>query len=176
MTALASLPPVHAADLLAKGEAALIDLREPDETRRAGIDGAACLPLSRLDRARAADLPPGDLVFFCRSGARVAAAADRLAALAPGRGRVMTGGLDAWRAAGLPVRTGAGAPIEIMRQVQIGAGSLVLLGVVLGLLVAPAFLALAGFVGAGLVLAGASGWCGMARLLGAMPWNRAAAA
>ena len=61
-----------------------------------------------------------------------------------------------------------------MRQVQIVAGSLVLTGVVLGALVSPGFYALSGFVGAGLLFAGASGFCGMARLLAFMPWNRRA--
>ena len=32
-----------------------------------------------------------------------------------------------------------------------------------------------GFVGAGLVFAGVTGFCGMARMLGLMPWNRARA-
>ena len=59
-----------------------------------------------------------------------------------------------------------------MRQVQIVAGSLVLLGVVLGTTVSPLFLLLSGFVGAGLVFAGLSGWCGMAQLLALAPWNR----
>ena len=65
-----------------------------------------------------------------------------------------------------------GQPIELMRQVQIAAGTLVLCGLLLGLTVAPGFLGLTAFVGAGLVFAGISGWCGMARLLAAMPWNR----
>ncbi|WP_325231663.1 YgaP-like transmembrane domain, partial [Sphingobium sp.] len=65
-------------------------------------------------------------------------------------------------------------PIEVMRQVQLVAGGLVLLGVVLGFLVAPAFFGLSAFVGAGLIMAGATGWCGMARLLRLMPWNRRA--
>jgi hypothetical protein len=56
--------------------------------------------------------------------------------------------------------------------VQIVAGSLVLLGVLLGAVVAPGFYALSGFVGAGLLFAGVSGICGMARLLTVMPWNR----
>jgi hypothetical protein len=63
-----------------------------------------------------------------------------------------------------------------MRQVQIEAGSLVLLGIVLGVWVAPAFLGLSAFVGAGLAFAGLSGWCGVARLLALMPWNRPARA
>lgn len=59
-----------------------------------------------------------------------------------------------------------------MQQVQIAAGSLVLAGVLLSQLVAPAWIWLSGFVGAGLVFAGVSGFCGMARLLAVMPWNR----
>ena len=68
------------------------------------------------------------------------------------------------------------APLEIMRQVQIGAGALVLLGVVLGVMVHPAFLGVSAFVGAGLAFAGATGFCGMARLLALAPWNRRAEA
>jgi len=48
------------------------------------------------------------------------------------------------------------------------------LGVLLGALVAPAFYALSGFVGAGLVFAGVTGTCGLARALRLMPWNRQA--
>ena len=62
--------------------------------------------------------------------------------------------------------------IDIMRQVQIAAGSLVLLGVLLGFFVRPEFYLLSGLIGAGLVFAGLSGWCGMAKLLELMPWNR----
>jgi rhodanese-related sulfurtransferase len=66
-------------------------------------------------------------------------------------------------------------PLPLMRQVQIAAGLLVLLGVVLAVTVAPAFIGLSAFVGAGLTFAGLSGWCGMAQLLALMPWNRRAA-
>jgi rhodanese-related sulfurtransferase len=59
-----------------------------------------------------------------------------------------------------------------MRQAQIVAGGLVLAGVLLSVLVAPGWIWLSGFVGAGLMFAGISGFCGMARLLAAMPWNQ----
>ena len=84
----------------------------------------------------------------------------------------LQGGIEAWKAAGLPIHANRNAPLEIMRQVQIAAGGLVLLGVALGSLVHPAFYAVSAFVGAGLAFAGATGWCGMAYLLKAMPWNR----
>ncbi|MBC7690229.1 MAG: DUF2892 domain-containing protein [Methylotenera sp.] len=59
-----------------------------------------------------------------------------------------------------------------MRQVQITAGSLVLVSVLLTQLVAPGFIWAAGFVGAGLIFAGVTGFCGMANVLSWMPWNR----
>jgi tryptophan-rich sensory protein len=51
----------------------------------------------------------------------------------------------------------------------------VLIGVVLGFIWSPVLFGLSAFVGAGLVMAGASGWCGLAQLLAIMPWNRRAA-
>ena len=70
--------------------------------------------------------------------------------------------------------TGGSRVISLERQVRIAAGSLVLLGVALGLLVHPAFIGLAAFVGAGLVFAGVTDWCGMGLLLARMPWNQTA--
>jgi hypothetical protein len=46
--------------------------------------------------------------------------------------------MPAWQQAGLPVHKRQGAPLPLMRQVQIAAGSLVLLGVILSQAVAPA--------------------------------------
>jgi hypothetical protein len=60
--------------------------------------------------------------------------------------------------------------------VQIVAGTLVVLGTVLGATVSPWFLLLSGLVGAGLVFAGSTGFCGMAALLLRLPYNRRRAA
>jgi rhodanese-related sulfurtransferase len=107
---------------------------------------------------------------------RTAGACHRLAARVEGPAYVLEGGLDAWGKAGLPLAVNTRAPMEIMRQVQIAAGLLVLTGVLLGWLVAPGFFALSAFVGAGLTFAGVTGFCGMARLLMLAPWNRPRAA
>jgi hypothetical protein len=73
----------------------------------------------------------------------------------------------------LPVAVDRRQPIDLQRQVQIGAGSLILAGALLGLLVSPWFYAVPAFVGAGLVTAGMTGFCGLARLLMRAPWNKA---
>jgi rhodanese-related sulfurtransferase len=167
-----SLAPADAARMLQDG-ATLVDIREPDEFARAHVAGARNLPLSGLATSQLA-VPPGQAVLFqCRSGGRTEANAAALAAKAGDHAAfLVAGGLEAWQRAGLPVTEDRRQPIEIMRQVQIAAGILVLLGVVLGALVSPVFYGLSGFVGAGLIFAGVSGVCAVANLLRAMPWNR----
>jgi rhodanese-related sulfurtransferase len=171
---LTSIAPIDAQARLASGRAVLVDIREADEFARAHIAGALSQPLSGWESAHLAIDPDADVIFTCRSGMRTAGACDRLAARVHGDALVLYGGLDGWSRAGLPVVTNAKAPLEIMRQVQIAAGSLILLGALLGTLVAPGWFALSAFVGAGLLFAGVSGFCGMARLLMLAPWNRRA--
>lgn len=157
---------------LDEDKAVLIDIRESDEYVREHIAGSRLVPLSGFD---AADFP-GDrdkiAVFHCNSGNRTCTAAPQI--LGAGFAEVyhLDGGIQAWKSAGLPVERNLKAPISIMRQVQITAGSLVLLGIILAVLISPWFAALSAFVGAGLVFAGASGTCALASILGLMPWNR----
>ena len=173
---LNTITPEEAARLLREGGATLIDVREADEHARQRIPGARNLPLSRLEEAELAVHQGKPVLFHCRSGARTAGHADRLAAKAGlCEAYVVEGGLDAWKRAGLPVAEDRRQPLELMRQVQIAAGSMVVLGVLLGAFVTPGFYLLSGFVGAGLVFAGVTGTCGLARVLRMMPWNRRAA-
>ncbi|MBB4817471.1 rhodanese-related sulfurtransferase [Pseudomonas alcaligenes] len=155
----------------------LVDVRSPAEYRAGHIAGAHNEPLGNLDPVRLAErlrgegLNSGDeLYLICQKGQRARQAAERLSALLPGV-QVIEGGTDACLACGMP-REGSGGGLELQRQVQISAGSLVLLGVVLGTWVHPGWYLLCGFVGAGLTFAGLSGTCGLALVLARMPWNR----
>lgn len=159
----------EATRLIAQG-VVLIDIREADEHRRERIAGALNFPLSSLG---AAPLKSEAVIFHCASGARTQSCANRLAEFAEGRSwSVLEGGLAGWKKAGLPVTKSDKAPIELQRQVMIVAGLLVLLGALLSVLVSSSFIAIPMFVGAGLLFAGVSGFCGMARLLMKAPWNR----
>lgn len=170
---LEPIAPGEANTLVAAGKAVLVDIREPLEHARERIPGAKLVPLSKLDAALVAAAAGGKTaIFHCLSGNRTAVNAACLAGAAPERAYVVAGGINAWKAAGLPTVLDRNAPLDLMRQVQIAAGSLVVAGAALAASVSPWFIVLAGFVGAGLVLAGATGFCGMARLLGRMPWNR----
>ncbi|MEB3173393.1 MAG: rhodanese-like domain-containing protein [Cyanobacteriota bacterium] len=152
------------------GRISIIDVREPMEFVGGHIPGSRNIPLALLNEA---PIPDGPLVLICQSGAR----SERGVATLRQRGLAvgiadLEGGMIAWQAAQLPIEKRKGAPLPLMRQVQIVAGGLVLLGVILSQAAAPGWIWLSGFVGAGLMFAGISGFCGMARLLAAMPWNR----
>lgn len=150
----------------------LLDVREEPEFAAGRIHGSHLLPLGSLEGR----LPELDrsrpVVLVCRSGKRAAQARAKLASMGFDQLALLSGGVMAWEAAGLPLEKDDRAPWALERQVRLAAGSLVLLGVTLGFLVNPAFFGLAGFVGAGLVFAGLTDWCGMGLLLAKAPWNR----
>ena len=173
MTPLIPLSPAEVAARLKSGAARLIDIREPDEYARDHVVGARPAPLSAFEAADLSLKAGQDVIFMCRSGNRTGVNCQRLADRIAGPAYVLDGGLDAWKKAGQPTRIDAKAPLELMRQVQMAAGGLILLGGLLGVTVHPAFWGLSAFVGAGLFVAGATGFCGMARLLALAPWNRA---
>lgn len=162
-----TIAPHAAADLL-KGGAQLIDIRGPDEHARERVGSAQSMPLDQLAPIEG-DTP---LIFHCRSGQRTNLNAARLAAVNAGPTYLLEGGIDGWKAAGLPTLTDAKQPLELMRQVQIGGGAMVLTSVALGWLVSPFFLLLGAGVGVGMLHAGITGSCAMTALLAPMPWNR----
>ena len=154
----------------------IIDVRTPREYAAVHAEGARTVPLDELDPAavKPANGAPLDepIYVICHSGARAAKACDRLHAAGVTNVFNVEGGTSAWEKAGLPVVRGERPPMSLERQVRIGAGALVLLGALLGWQFHPAFHALSAVVGAGLVFAGVTDWCGMGLLLAKMPWNR----
>src|SRR5438552_16652370 len=82
----------------------VVDVRQPQETQAEGvIDGAVLIPMNELP-ARLGEIPPGrEVVTVCKKGARSFNAAGWLRQM--GRQAVsMQGGMDNWRALGLPVK------------------------------------------------------------------------
>lgn len=168
--------PDQVREWLASGRCVLVDVREADEHARERIAGATLSALSRFDAAALKVTPGQTLVLHCKSGRRSADAASRCGALAASGVRVlsMTGGIEAWKAKGLPVVAPAGVTgpaIGVMRQTQIAIGLMVLIGLAVGWFVHPAGFLASAFMGAGLVFAGLSGTCGLALVLEKMPWN-----
>ena len=100
------LTPEDVAKGMADGRYLLVDVREPNEIAVEAYPGAVVVPLSSFDPQDIPD-PHGKQVFFaCRSGKRSVTAS--LAAQAAGLtyDKHLAGGMLAWKAAGLPTKTG----------------------------------------------------------------------
>ncbi|SEP02907.1 rhodanese-like domain-containing protein [Actinacidiphila rubida] len=158
-------------------ESTVVDVRSPGEYASGHLPGAHNIPLDRLNEAAdalraAARRAP--LLMVCASGARSAKGCAQLGSLGI-EAATLEGGTSAWAAAGNPVEHPVGArniwPMD--RQVRLAAGSLVLVGSVAGLTWSPAHW-LSGAIGAGLLFSGVTNACGMAAILGKLPYNRAA--
>lgn len=150
----------------------LVDVREPAEHRSECIEGACLIPLSTLsmDKLPSTTQP---IVIHCRSGKRSCEACQKLLKENPQLDIAsLDGGIAAWEKAGFRIKRSAKKILPLDRQTQLTAGAIAFVGVVLGAAINPIFYALSGFVGLGLMFAGISGWCGMAKLLAKMPWNR----
>ena len=172
-----SIPPAELHKvLIAQPGLALIDVRTPVEYAGVHVSQAVNIPLGSLNPGelyKAGRLAKDQPVYLlCHSGGRAQKAAEKFARRGIDDAVVVDGGLVAWGEAGLPLEHGAVKVISLERQVRIAAGSLVLAGVLLGYFVNPAFIGFSAFVGAGLVFAGITDFCGMGLLLAKLPWNK----
>jgi rhodanese-related sulfurtransferase len=160
-------------NLLARqADCQVIDVREYAEYETERIDGAKLVPLSALEQNAPAIDGTKPIYVMCRSGQRAAQAAQRLTQMGFKNPTVVEGGMLAWSAAGLPVEKGTSKVWSLERQVRFTAGLIVLIGVLLAVFVHPYFIALSGFIGAGLVFAAATDTCAMGMMLARMPWNQ----
>jgi len=155
------------------GDAIILDVRTAGEYQSEHIEGTANIPLSEIDNHTENLRHYRHIYVHCASGNRSSQACQKLNTLGLDNIVNVSGGISAWKQAGFPVYKSTRAILPINQQVQVVAGSLILLGVILSLLVHPALIGISAFVGAGLTFAGLSGTCTMGLILARMPWNRA---
>lgn len=100
------LTPEEVAKGITEGRYLLIDVREPNEVAVEAYPDAVVVPLSTFDPGDIPDPKGKTVVFACRSGKRSVTAS--LAAQADGKpyDKHLAGGMLAWKAAGLPSKTG----------------------------------------------------------------------
>ncbi len=158
--------------LAAQPSAPVIDVRTPVEFAEVHVPEARSVPLDELKPGALQLRKDQPVYLLCRSGGRASKAAEKFAQEGFAQPVVVEGGTLAWIEANLPVARGQARVISLERQVRIVAGSLVFIGVVLGWFVHRGFFCLSAFVGAGLVFAGITDFCGMGLLLARMPWNK----
>jgi hydroxyacylglutathione hydrolase/adenylyltransferase/sulfurtransferase len=104
---MSDMHPQQIFELLAREEIQLIDVREPEEYEAGRIAGGRLLSLSELSAQAHTIDRDRPVIFYCRSGARSAMAAEAF----NGAGydaHNMEGGLLDWAAAGLPLEPADG--------------------------------------------------------------------
>lgn len=153
---------------------ALIDVRTPVEHEEMRISGSHLMPLDRLDPAAVKSVSAGSeqCVLICRSGKRADQAFQKLQAAGCEKLVILDGGVLAWESAGLPLERTERKVLPLMRQVQLVIGLILIASSALALTVDKNFAFIPAFLGCGLTMAGATGWCGLAILLSKMPWNK----
>lgn len=149
-----------------------INVCTPAEYKEKHIKGVRNVPLDTLPMQVAEFNQKETIYIHCRSGNRGRQAIEKLRTLGVTAELVnVEGGLLAWEEAGHETGSHTNR-LPVMRQVFIGAGGLVLGGVLLTHLVNYNFILVPLFVSLGLLVSGVTGWCGMALMLSKMPWNK----
>ena len=102
---VAQVTPAQLAELRARPDAPVVvlDVRTPEEYAAGHVPGAVNIPYDQVG-TRLSEIPKtDDVVLYCRSGRRAALAAETLSAAGYTKLSHLTGDMQGWTAAGLPV-------------------------------------------------------------------------
>lgn len=171
MTQITDIKSEKLKELISEGHCYIIDVREPDEYKSGHIPGAQNIPLGTISPDTLAHLDGKKIIFYCQSGIRSLKFCNKAVDILKTEVFNLEGGLPEWKKLGKKV-VKQGCGFSIIQQVHMIVGSMVLLGVVLSQLHHELWMYFSAFFGAGLFFAGLTGWCGMAKLLFLMPWNK----
>ncbi|MDE2563305.1 MAG: rhodanese-like domain-containing protein [Sphingomonadales bacterium] len=101
--AIRELTPQELAGMLDRGEAIVVDVREPGEFAAARIRGSVNMPLSRFGAQALPDGRGRQVILTCAAGRRSALALAQCARAGVEVDTHLGGGMGAWMRAGLPV-------------------------------------------------------------------------
>lgn len=153
----------------------MIDVREPDEYLREHVEWAINIPMSTIEYGwteKFKTFADHQIIILCESGNRAEMCRQIIKHNCECDVRVFEWGLVNWREQWKKTFWNSNGPIPMMRQVQIAAGSMVVIFTLLTFFVSPYFLLWTLFVWSGLTFAGISGTCLLAKIIGLLPYNK----
>ncbi len=169
------ITPEIAKELLENKEACLIDVREKYEHDNQSIKGSVLIP---LDEIASNKIPQNykdkKIIIHCQKGGRASKACEKLLEENPNLDIYnLEGGILNWTNCGNQTicKNEGKKTMSIERQVRLSAGLLVFIGAILSF-VNFNFIAIPLIIGFGLVFTAIIDWCGMAKILMKMPWNK----
>lgn len=149
----------------------IIDVRTPAEYRSEKIEGSMNFPLDSIDSCADTIKIYKKIYIVCSTQNRAIKACEVLKEQGCNDVIVVLGGISSWKNKNYPLIEGKKI-ISLSRQVQISAGGLIVLAVILSLLIHINFVYLSGIISLGLLYTGLSGTCYAAMVLSKMPWNK----
>ncbi len=169
------IKPQEAKELLAKNEACIIDVRELSEHQAQSIKGSYLIPIGQISENKIPkEFLDKKIILHCQRGGRSSRACAQLLQENPDLDIYnLEGGILNWSECKLETACAKDAKckMSIEIQVRLTAGLLVFVGSILTIFI-PAFIILPLFVGLGLIATAMLDWCGMAKVLIKMPWNK----
>ena len=152
----------------------LVDVRSPAEFKASHVPGAHNIPLDELEDEITNEVSDKDTTLFlmCSCGNRSGKACEEMESMGYHNVISIEGGIIELKRLGMKIVEEQHHVISIERQVRIVAGSLVLLGLILGFWLHPGYFAIAAVMGYGLVFAGITDSCGLGLFIVKLPWNR----
>lgn len=157
-----------------KGEAVVVDVREPDEFESGHLKGATLIPSGNISCGMLPDHKGKKLVFHCKLGKRSMGACEKVCK-EDKKLEVfnLEGGITAWKDAGFPIEKGACSKdmgscgksecnmccMKIENKIRVIMGAAIFLFVLMGYYVAPFFFTLTGLLGLGFMISGLTGVC-----------------
>lgn len=152
----------------------LVDVRSHAEFRASHVPGAHNIPLDELEEKIGDEVENKDttLYLMCSCGNRSGKGCEEMENMGYQNVISIEGGIIELKRLGMKIAEEVHHVISIERQTRIVAGTLVLIGVLLGFLLNPGYFAIAAFIGFGLVFAGITDSCALGLLLARMPWNK----
>lgn len=150
----------------------LIDVREAVEYQSEHLPGARNVPLSVFEKSMDVVDLSQPVYVLCRTGSRAVQAVRLLQKNGCENVYQIEGGLEALKSGGFDTIKGPSRVWAMDRQVRMGAGVMILIGVLGSWFIHSGFLFLSAFVACGLIFSAFTNTCGMALLLAKCPWNQ----
>ncbi len=150
----------------------LIDVREYAEFTNGRIKSSRHIPLNSLGKLHEEKDTSETIYLISQKSNRSEAAQNMLKIIGFDNAIKVSGGLDAWKQAGFETEKDNEGPWELERQVNLIAGILVILGVILGLSLHWSFVLLSAVVGLILAFEAITKTDLTRQLILKIPWNQ----
>lgn len=154
-----------------KKESVIVDVRTPAEFESKHIKGSYNVPLDKISEFKEQlSKYKGNFIVVCRTGNRAKMACANMSAINQKHSFILDGGITSWEQHGYDLEIGE-SKWELERQVRLVAGTLIVIGFILGWFFSKYFFILSGFVGAGLAFAAITNTCAMGMIIAKLPYN-----